>query len=62
MRKLHQRKPRVLRVIRYTRPNGQQVSFIANDKRVLCLRRGQGIPWEPVVSENMGLARAVNRL
>jgi hypothetical protein len=58
----HQETNRVLKVVHLTRAGGQNVSFLADSQRVLCLRRQPDTPWEPTAPENTGLAAAINRL
>lgn len=62
MNSLHQETNRVLKVVHLTRASGQNVSFLADSQRVLCLRRRPDTPWEPTSTENTELAAAINRL
>lgn len=62
MDNLHQEMNGVLKVVHLTRASGQEVSFLADSQRVLCLRRQPDTPWEPTAPENTELATAINRL
>lgn len=62
MNSLHQETNRVLKVVHLTRTSGQNVSFLADSQRVLCLRRQSDTPWEPTAPENTELVAAINRL
>ena len=69
MEKLHQKREGELRVLNCGSPNSQQISLLANDKRILCFQRWQDSQWEPIYSNNqpiytesLGVATAINRL
>ena len=69
MKKLHQEKEGELRVISCGLPSSQQMSFLANDKQILCYQRWQDNQWEPIYTDNqfifiesLGIAAAINRL
>ena len=60
-KELHQKREGVLRVINCTQPQGQQVSLIATDKRILCYRPHPNSPWEPMEPKHLGVAAVINR-
>jgi hypothetical protein len=69
MKKLHQEKEGKLRVISCGLLSSQQMSLLANDKRILCYQRRQDNQWEPIYTDNqsifiesLGIAAAINRL
>ena len=69
MKKLHQKREGELRVIKCGLTNSQQISLLADDKRILCYQRWQDSQWEPIYTdkqpiytESLGIAAAVNRL
>ena len=61
MTESHQERDGTLRVINWTSPDGQRLSFIANEKRLLCYRDSPRTSWKPIESENLGIAAALNR-
>ncbi len=62
MKKLYHKRDGAVRVINCVLTNGRQLSFLANDKRILCYRHRPNIPWEPVAEENLRFAASINRL
>ena len=61
MKRLRHKTEGRLRVIDCTLPGNQELSFIANEKRILCLRKRPSKVWESTGSDNAGIAAAVNR-
>ncbi len=62
MRGSYQRTDGVLRVIKLTRSNGEQVSLLVTDKRTLCYQPKANGQWHPVGPEYLGLALGINRM
>ena len=62
MRGLYQKTDGVLRVIKCTKSNGEQMSLLATDKRTLCYQPKANSQWQPAEPEYMGLALGINRM
>jgi len=69
MRKLHQKRESVLRVVTCGLPDSPKTTLIADDKRILCYQRWQDNKWEPIYTQderpyrkNIEIAAAINRL
>ena len=61
MRGLYQKTDGVLRVIKCTKSNGEQMSLLVTDKRTLCYQPKANSQWQPTEPEYLGLALAINR-
>lgn len=61
MTKSNQERDGTIRVVNLTLPDGQQLSFIANEKRLLCYRDCPRTSWKPIESEDLGIAATLNR-
>lgn len=62
MKKSRQKRDEVLQVLKCTKPNGEEISLLATDKRILCYQPKANRPWEPTESEYLGLVSAIRRL
>lgn len=61
MKESPNQRDRVLRLIKYTLPNNQQISLLATDKEPVCFQNSPNSLWEPIGQENVGVATAINR-
>ena len=62
MRGLYQKTDGVLRVIKCTKSNGEQMSLLVTDKRTPCYQLKANSQWQPTEPEYLGLALGINRM
>ncbi len=62
MRGLDQKRDEVLRVIKCTKSNGEQMSLLVTGKQILCYQPKANSQWEPAEPEYLGLALGINRM
>jgi len=69
VKKLHQNRAGVLRVVVCGLHDDPKVTLLADNKRLLCYRRWQDSKWEPIYTEDgrlyrksLEIAEVINRL